>query len=1141
MFHLKTRLKPLNGAGSGHGAVCPTTIKALPGPRPIAAITTILGKMLESIQQLRMPDDRHHEKTVAAQSQSGSGPEVARACPTCGLGLAPSVSVCPQDGTVLGPALKDDESFRHKYEFLEQIGAGGMGIIYKARQLAIKRLVAIKVLQPGFSDEALRRFQTEATAASKLSHRYIITIHDMGTSSFGQPFIVMDYLEGRTLAQYIADNGPLKPATFLRFFLQICDALQQAHSRNVLHRDLKPSNIMIVRSDAGEEVRLMDFGIAKVLDDTATGAQQLTKTGEAIGSPLYMSPEQCKGAKLDARSDLYSLGCVMYESITAAPPFLGRTSLETMMMHLEQDPLPLSQASLGMEIDKGLEDIILRLLKKDPAQRYQSVNELETDLLKIRDSIVDGKSVRFVYQDAKQQEESQKAKRRKLSGWALIAVACVIVVGAVLSCLRYFATRPPDRGSMKLDTNVSLVQKYDNISVKELIKHRVAQRETDFDLENVLQDMYEWGQNFKESDLQPLEEATGVLVSVHLYGDRIDDAGLQYLKKLKLKNLKLDHTNVRKLSAISGMESLESLDVSHTLVDSDGLKVIGRLHNLRSLNLQGTAIDQSDAGQLYGLKNLTLLDLRDCNRLSTQALAQLQSALPKCGFPSSADTETQYSAADRSRLDEAARLREKHHWAEADEKYGSMLSDLDRAPIPNNPLIAHVLSLRAECQGELHQFDKLISTWQKVIELLGTSEENQLQLADALVQEAGAYEAKANGRPSAKGLNEFRQAIDHREQARKIFQERSIHTAHTWHNLYQLEEDYSSVGNSVRAAAVLGEAIAEIEKAGKTDAVDASFVHDIYSRRAVSLEALAAGTQHSKTESQNELRQAAAARESAWKIDSQTPTMGGRTADQSVLELITLANDYMLLKENAMAAKAFDKAAQRADKLLKSGSLPVATQAAIQGQRAAIFETKGTLTHDAQAQTDCLNQAIAAHIQYNRSIANLGKAGNGQLLGSLYALASDYLSVKDCQNAIATFDRALNLCEKTGQGRSVLAANVYHNRARADECAKKYAEGLRDLQTAYTIYASNKVGDNLDESKVNVLVRSARMQNFLHEPAQAEALLRRAFQFNSHDQGIVSMANEEMVKALTAQHKDAEAATYRAKVTDRSQQPKDAQ
>jgi serine/threonine-protein kinase len=305
-----------------------------------------------------------------------------RKCPSCGLELASSVTTCPRDGTTVKTTINVDPAFAN-YEFIESIGEGGMGVIYKARHKHLNKVVAVKTLHSHLTNaDLIKRFEIEGKAVSILSHPNIIGVQDFGLTQTGQPYMILDYVPGQTLADALRQYGHVPMDQFIPIFLQVCDALSHAHERSVLHRDVKPSNIMLVANQKnGFDVRIMDFGIAKLMNESESGGQNLTKTGDAIGSPIYMSPEQARGAKMDHRSDLYSLGCVMYECLSNSPPFCGNTALDTMMMHLDTKPLPLSQASMGLKIDPRLEQIVMRLLEKDPADRYQSMDEVRTDLI----------------------------------------------------------------------------------------------------------------------------------------------------------------------------------------------------------------------------------------------------------------------------------------------------------------------------------------------------------------------------------------------------------------------------------------------------------------------------------------------------------------------------------------------------------------------------------------------------------------------------------------------------------------------------------------------------------------------------------------------------------------------------------------
>lgn len=272
--------------------------------------------------------------------------------------------------------------FADRYRILEVLGRGGMGVVYKARHELMDRLVAIKMMLPQLvsDDVSLARFQREARAASKINHPNIIAIHDFGlTNDNGVAYLVMDYIEGHTLATAIEKDGQLGVTRATRIFLQVCDALQHAHKLGVVHRDLKPGNIMLVCHDDNEDfVKVVDFGVAKLTEGDSD--QRLTGTGEIFGSPVYMSPEQCSGDPLDARSDIYALGCVLYETLTGKPPCVGRTPIETITKHISVVPPTFSEARPDLYIPEWIERVVFKALSKDASKRQQSMQEFFDEL-----------------------------------------------------------------------------------------------------------------------------------------------------------------------------------------------------------------------------------------------------------------------------------------------------------------------------------------------------------------------------------------------------------------------------------------------------------------------------------------------------------------------------------------------------------------------------------------------------------------------------------------------------------------------------------------------------------------------------------------------------------------------------------------
>ncbi|MBC7998325.1 MAG: serine/threonine protein kinase, partial [Leptolyngbya sp.] len=270
-----------------------------------------------------------------------------------------------------------------RYELLSMIGQGGMSVVYKATDKKLGKFVAIKLLLPHLvSDPILfMRFQQEEKAASSLSHPNIVAIHDFGATENQEPYIVMDYLDGTPLNDAIKMLQVLAIERSVVIFSQIADALHHAHDNNILHRDLKPSNVLLLHQGPHHDlVKIVDFGIAKLIPQDGGESLHLTKTGEVFGSPFYMSPEQCKGEKLDCRSDIYSAGCLMYEVLGGKPPVAGANLMETLYKQLSEIPKSFSSTCPDRKIPEELEAIVFKSLHKDPSMRYQTMADLKRDL-----------------------------------------------------------------------------------------------------------------------------------------------------------------------------------------------------------------------------------------------------------------------------------------------------------------------------------------------------------------------------------------------------------------------------------------------------------------------------------------------------------------------------------------------------------------------------------------------------------------------------------------------------------------------------------------------------------------------------------------------------------------------------------------
>jgi len=280
------------------------------------------------------------------------------------------------------------ETLVGRYRLDRLIGKGGMGRVYRATQFPLNRPVAVKILNPEFQrkdPQFVRRFFLEAASAARLSHPNTITVFDYGEAESGELFIAMELLQGRPLSRLISAEGPFDGARVVHVAMQICRALREAHGKGIIHRDLKPGNILLLaEGDDGDFVKVLDFGLVKLFniagepepDDPLTPEppNELTKAGMFLGSPKYMSPEQIQGATLDPRTDIYSLGVLMFHMITGKPPFTGATSVEVIYKHVNQ-PVP-TLASMGVDANYEVEEVIHRCLAKHRDDRFESMNAL---------------------------------------------------------------------------------------------------------------------------------------------------------------------------------------------------------------------------------------------------------------------------------------------------------------------------------------------------------------------------------------------------------------------------------------------------------------------------------------------------------------------------------------------------------------------------------------------------------------------------------------------------------------------------------------------------------------------------------------------------------------------------------------------
>jgi len=627
-------------------------------------------------------------------------------CPSCQRAVDVTTIRCVYDDTPLN-CINTDPVLRTRYDQLEELAAGGMGVIYKAHDIADNQIVAIKTMHLHvMTPRTVERFRIECTATSKLSHANIVVIHDYGIALSGQPYLVMDYLQGESLDELFKRGVTLESSSFFSIFSQVCQALLHAHQRSILHRDIKPGNIMLAPDQSGQfHVTVLDFGIARLIDDEEYEAHKMTKTGDVIGSPAYMSPEQARGARVDQRSDVYSLGCVMYEALTGVPPFFGKTSLETMLMHKTDVPLPMSEASLGKRLDAQLEKFVFRLLEKNPDDRYQSMADIDRDLLLLKT----GRSIQTAL------TEPVKAGWNKKSKIAMMTASALAAGGIILFAYthNFWQRKAPPvvmRPTTLINNDLHEADGFLDYSVTERQVQRYVQAH------NPYVDLTYTENAVTNKDISQLKGASFI---THLLINHamIDDDGLQVISDLPLVELRLRLSKVKNLSVLKGMNTLTQLDLEDSPIDSSGLQIISHLANLEDLNLNGTPLHDQDLKYLSTLTKLHSLQLSNCPNLSQAALQHLKKELSQCGIATepkgNGPTQHYNQEKEITALGKTLKREGKYEQAAAAFQKAAAMVRAD----PNPTALVHPadlfynLCLLGDCQAELHHYKQATDSY----------------------------------------------------------------------------------------------------------------------------------------------------------------------------------------------------------------------------------------------------------------------------------------------------------------------------------------------------------------------------------------------------------------------------------------------
>ncbi len=536
-----------------------------------------------------------------------------------------------------------DKVFGGRYHLQEKLGAGGMGAVYRAYDDVLKKTVAVKLLLPNLQAAAMIRFHQEAKATARLKHKNILTVLDFGQSESGELYLVMDYLDGQSLQDLLKANGAIEPALAVPIFIQICSGMQHAHSLGILHRDIKPSNVMLVDDGRGFMLaKIVDFGLAKMETE---GAQSLTTTGARIGSPLYMSPEQCNGQEVDHRSDIYSIGILMYRTLTGKVPFQGESFLDTLSKHMHEEPRDINENERDLSFGEDLSRIVSRALEKDPAARHQCCEELRAELASLDlQPIKPSEPVPEKIPSDTVSGALRKGAAVKL-GLAVSVFAACFVAASMFIAKKLEAPPEQEVTNKPAKEDKSLFDEYlgDQFTAYEEDGHKwvkIAITCDDDSLPDIAKKTDSKRMNFTGAQItgknldvlsnRPIEELdlTRTFVSddampkvammsglrgLWLNGDDISDKGINAISSLKhLKELGLQSTDItdQSLQTISEMEGLERLDIGFCdKITSRGLKELTHLKSLQTVHLpQCEGLKASDIESFKGATGIQTID-----------------------------------------------------------------------------------------------------------------------------------------------------------------------------------------------------------------------------------------------------------------------------------------------------------------------------------------------------------------------------------------------------------------------------------------------------------------------------------------------------------------------------------------------------
>ncbi|MFN8551326.1 MAG: serine/threonine-protein kinase [Candidatus Obscuribacterales bacterium] len=628
-----------------------------------------------------------------------------------------------------------------RYRIVSLIGRGGMGVVYKVEQIFLGKELALKTIDAtSRSDIAIRRFQAEARAIFAVNHPNIVAVHDFGMLDDQTPFLAMEFVKGQTLADLIRAQV-LSVDDTLKIFIQVCAGLAHAHKNGVVHRDVKPSNIMVIDGmsiDTEGSVKILDFGIAKLTQSDGENIQAMTKTGEIFGSPIYMSPEQCSGGQIDHRSDIYSLGCVLFEALTGTPPFVGESALSTMMMHQGGSTPTLKEASLGTNYDQALEQVVSAMLAKNPDDRYQDLSVTANDLIAIRKGQSENLSISRKNNAviSKKSAPTMSLKRSQVVAW-MGSVAVISTIVTFLAMQLWFLSQDnAQKNTPSVHGEITAPPKLSPKAFKAELEKQAPDSHAvhvwfNRDIEenkNVFS-----GKVISDQDLSAFKDYKGaqILDVQDLGPHEVTNKGLSYLTNSKLLRLYMKG-ELQDIDNFSQLKYLNDLSISKSTLNKKAISDIVNLKMLATLNLNRiNNITEDQIRQLTRSNSLTTLVLTK-DTYSPAFIKELHEKMPQCFLQNyDAEPPLKVSALPNPK-----------------DRYASTLSKLQKIKTrnPRSAGVATCLHQLAQIQIEQKQFAEANKLLDEAIKLLDKN--GNEDALPPLLKDAAAVAAK-NNEPSA--------------------------------------------------------------------------------------------------------------------------------------------------------------------------------------------------------------------------------------------------------------------------------------------------------------------------------------------------------------------------------------------------------